>query len=73
MNIQFCTTAGFLSYIAKYVTKAEPHGLIGDAAGLRARDNRTSAQMRYLNARIVGAPEAVFRVLGYEMKHGGSR
>jgi len=28
MNIQFCTTAAFLSYIAKYVTKPEPYGVL---------------------------------------------
>ena len=70
MNVQYCTTAGFLSYIAKYVTKPEPHGVITDTAGLRQRGNNESAQMRFLNARIVGSPEAVFRLFGFYMKQG---
>jgi hypothetical protein len=71
MNIQFCTTAGFLSYIAKYVCKAEPHQVICDSEALRERNEETSPQMRFLDARNVGAPEVVFRLFQYEMKHGG--
>ena len=70
MNMQYCTTAGFLSYIAKYVCKPEPHGIIGDSGALRARNGDVSPQMHFLNARIVGAPEVIFRLFGYEMKHG---
>ena len=70
MNIQYCTTAGFLSYISKYVTKTEPHGVVGDSAALRRRQGLDSERMRYLTARIVGAPEAVFRMFGYSMKVG---
>ena len=70
MNMQYCTTAGFLSYIAKYVCKPEPHDIIGDSDGLRRRNGDLSPQMHFLNARIVGAPEVIFRLFGYEMKHG---
>ena len=30
MNIQYCTAAGFLSYISKYVPKPEPSGAVAD-------------------------------------------
>jgi hypothetical protein len=72
MNIQYCTSAGFLAYIAKYCAKTEPHCLISDCDALRERDNISSPQMRFLDARIVGAPEVVFRLFEYEMKHGCS-
>ena len=68
MNIQFCTTAGFLSYIAKYITKPEPYGTLADNAALRERDGNASAQVRFLQARVVGAPEAVYRALGYPLR-----
>ena len=45
MNIQFCTTAGFLAYISKYVTKPEPSATLPDSAALRYREN-ASAQVR---------------------------
>ena len=70
MNEQYCTSAGFLSYIAKYVCKIEPHGLIQDSDDLRNRENNASPQMRFLDARIVGAPEAVFRCFQFHMKEG---
>ena len=70
MNMQYCTTAGFLSYISKYVCKPEPHDIIGDSDALRLRNGSMSPQMHFLNARIVGAPEVIFRLFGYEMKHG---
>lgn len=99
MNIQFCTTAGFLSYIAKcvlfaitypqllppslththhsccplhslnrYISKPEPYGTLVDTEELRARDGSASPQVRFLQARIVGAPEAVYRALGYRLR-----
>ena len=71
MNIQYCTSAGFLSYIAKYVCKPEPNTTICDSEALRMRNNNTLPQMRFLNARNVGAPEVVFRLFQFEMKHGG--
>ena len=37
---------------------------------LRIRNGDLSPQMHFLNARIVGAPEVIFRLFGYEMKHG---
>jgi len=57
MNIQYCTAAGFLSYISKYVPKPEPSGAVADNEVLRDRENRSARQVRYLNARKVGAPE----------------
>ena len=54
MNVQYCTSAGFLSYISKYVCKPEPHDIIGDSEALRRRNGVNSPQMRFLNARIVG-------------------
>ena len=63
MNVQYCTGAGFLSYIAKYVTKPEPYGTLADNDGLREREHtpHLSAKARFLTARIIGAPEAVYR------------
>ena len=72
MNIQYCTSIGFLAYIAKYCAKTEPHGMVSDTCELRQRDNVASPQMRFLDARIVGAPEVVFRLFEFEMKHGVS-
>ena len=69
MNIQYCTGAGFLSYIAKYITKAEPHAMINDNEDLRRRENMPAAE-RFLQARVVGAPEAVFRAFQYDMHTG---
>ena len=40
MNIQYCTTAGFLSYMSKYITKPEPYGTVTDTDSLRARDGQ---------------------------------
>ena len=91
MNIQFCTAAGFLGYISKYVPKPEPSGAVADTEALRERENRQvsshkpsdsygpfplhvapsdsprkfspslqARQVRYINARKVGAPEVVY-------------
>jgi len=68
MNIQYCTSGGFLSYISKYVCKPEPSGLVPDTDSLRERQNRR--QTRFLNARLVGAPEAIAHLLGYVLKEG---
>ena len=65
-NFAFCTTAGWLGYIAKYISKAEPSGMVGDTDALRTRE-QMSAQQRFLNARKIAAPEIVFRLLGLEM------
>ena len=70
MNIQFMTATSFLSYISKYVPKPEPSTRVEDTAELRARDNRHERQVRYLNARKVGAPEAVFDMFEYKIKEG---
>ena len=72
MNIQFCTAAGFLGYISKYVPKPEPSGLVEDTPDLREREGRDGRQARYLNARKVGAPECVFDMFQYKMKEGES-
>ena len=69
MNIQRVDDAVFLSYIAKYITKPEPHGILTDTEELRARDNMSDAE-RFLNARIVGMPEACHRTWGFHMKAG---
>ena len=53
MNIQYCTTAGFLSYISKYITKPEPYGTVTDTDSLRARDGQDmSPVVRFLRARV---------------------
>lgn len=70
MNIQYCTAASFLSYIAKYVPKPETSGMVADNEALRARDNRSARMVRYLNARKVGAPEVVYDIFQYKMKEG---
>ena len=70
MNIQFMTATSFLSYISKYVPKPEPSTRVEDTAELRARDNRHERQVRYLNARKVGAPEGVFDLFEYKIKEG---
>ena len=57
MNIQRVDDAVFLSYIAKYMTKPEPHGILADTEELRARENMSDAE-RFLNCRVVGMPEA---------------
>ena len=46
--------------------------MVSDTCELRQRDNVASPQMRFLDARIVGAPEVVFRLFEFEMKHGVS-
>ena len=70
MNIQFMTATSFLSYISKYVPKPEPSTRVEDTVELRNRDNRNERQVRYLNARRVGAPEVVFDLFEYKMKEG---
>ena len=60
-NIQRCSGATFLGYISKYITKPEPYGSVADTDELRAREKEGSPVVRFLTARIVGAPEAVFR------------
>ena len=70
MNIQFCTAAGFLGYISKYVPKPEPSGTVEDTVDLRVRENRHVRRVRYLNSRKVGAPECVFDLLQMKMKEG---
>ena len=45
MNIQYCTAAGFLSYISKYVPKPEPSGAVADNEALRDRENRSARQV----------------------------
>jgi len=68
INVQYCTTAHFLSYIAKYVTKPEPNGLASDIPELRERDN-LSPQQRFLHTRVVRAAEVVSRVRGVGAFH----
>ena len=53
MNIQRMDDAVFLSYIAKYITKPEPNGILADTDELRARENMSDAE-RFLNCRIRG-------------------
>jgi hypothetical protein len=61
-----CTSAGFLSNIAKYVCKPEPHGSHANDGAQDERDPQSN-RARFLNARVVGAPEAAFRLFGYRM------
>jgi|SouAtlMetagenome_1021521.scaffolds.fasta_scaffold365258_1 hypothetical protein len=50
MNIQRVDDAVFLAYIAKYVTKPEPHGFMSDTSELRrgiaARRGAASSMMK---------------------------
>ena len=69
MNIQRMDDAVFLSYIAKYITKPEPNGILADTDELRARENMSDAE-RFLNCRIVGMPEACHRTWGFHMRAG---
>ena len=66
MNIQRVTDAVFLAYIAKYITKPEPHGFMSDTSELRAREEMSDCK-RFLNARVVGMPEACHRTWGFHM------
>ena len=66
MNVQYLTNTAFLSYIAKYVAKPEPSGLVVDTEALRARD-RQSTQQNFLLGRCVRAPEIVTTVLGIRL------
>ena len=68
MNVQYCTSAGFLGYIAKYVTKPEPAGVVAETDDTRARHARRGE--RFLNARKVGAPEVVYHLFGFRMREG---
>ena len=71
MNIQYCTSSGFLSYIAKYITKPEPYGRCANTNELAMRN--ASPVDRFLNARMIGAPEIVAIALHLRMKsRGGS-
>ena len=72
INIQYCSSAHFLSYIAKYISKIEPYAMISDSQDLQDRDNQISSGERYLQARCVGAPEAVFRCFGHVMHRGNA-
>ena len=69
MNVQWCTGPGYLSYISKYVTKIEPYGLVEQPRGLSDRDAQ-SPGYRFIQARTVGIPEAVFRVFQFPMREG---
>ena len=71
MNIQRVDDVIFLAYIAKYITKPEPHGFLSDTAELRARDEMSDRE-RFLCARVVGMPEAVHRTWGFRMRAGTS-
>ena len=67
MNIQRVDDVIFLAYIAKYICKPEPHGFLGDTAELQAREEMSESQ-RFLNARVVGMPEAVHRTWGFQLE-----
>ena len=69
MNIQRVEDAVFLAYIAKYITKPEPNGILADTDELRTRENMSDAE-RFLNCRIVGMPEACHRTWGFHMRAG---
>ena len=69
MNIQRVDDVVFLAYIAKYMTKPEPHGFLSDTAQLRAREEMSDRE-RFLHARVVGMPEAVHRTWGFKMRAG---
>ena len=71
MNIQRVDDVIFLAYIAKYITKPEPHGFLSDTAELRERDEMSDRE-RFLCARVVGMPEAVHRTWGFRMRAGTS-
>ena len=43
-------------------------GALIDSDALRQREGSTSPQARFLQARIVGAPEAVYCALGYHLR-----
>ena len=51
------------------MTKPEPSALLPDSDALRLREN-ASPQVRFLTARVVGAPEVVFYLLGFPIKKG---
>ena len=48
--------------------KGTPRERVGK--GLRQREKETSPFTRYLNARIVGAPEAIYRAPSYHLQSG---
>jgi hypothetical protein len=53
----------------RYVPKPEPHGFFKDTAELRKRE-KMGAQEHFLNARVVGQPEAAHRTWGFHMRSG---
>ena len=69
MNVQLVNDTIFLAYVAKYIAKPEPIGIIKDNEELRKRE-KASANERFLNCRLVGMPEACHRVWGFAMKSG---
>lgn len=52
----------------RYISKPEPYGTLVDNEALRQRDGNVAPQARFLQARVVGAPEAVYRALGYHLR-----
>lgn len=69
MNVMYVDGGSFLSYIAKYVTKAEPSGSVLQPDIVRNHNGCLSRQLRYLTSRLVGAPEAVAIGLGHPMAY----
>ena len=54
-------------YISKYVAKPEESGELHDTAELREREDM-GKQLHFLEARVIGMPEAVQRTWGYKMR-----
>ena len=46
MNIQYCTTSGFLSYIAKYISKPEPYGTLYHTQDLQLCEDGVASPLR---------------------------
>ena len=53
----------------RYVPKPEPHGYFHDTPELRKRE-KMGPQEHFLDARVVGQPEAAHRTWGYHMRSG---
>jgi hypothetical protein len=53
----------------RYVSKSEPSAQVPDTDALREREG-CSPQVRFLVARKVGAPEAIFTLAGWNLREG---
>jgi PIF1-like helicase/Helitron helicase-like domain at N-terminus len=66
MDIQICTSASVVRYLAKYITKAEPEVEEHDT-------QRRNSIGQYLQDRDYGLAEVCYYLLGYHISHGSRK